>query len=118
MSSIPFRLRSLLDSGRGEVRQLEHEYHRWLVVTILSLSSCMFLLFSFLLLFTIETSSSLLLPRLLMSLTLISNIIVSYCVYQETLTRKRHLLEIQRLMLTGLSFLDSIRRGFQERFNP
>ena len=116
MSSIPHRIRNLLDSGRGEVRQLEHEYHIWLVITIFSITSCVFLFLSSLLLFDVETPSTLLLPRLLIGFTLILNIIVTYYIYQETLTRRRHLVEIQKLMLTGLSFLDSLRRGFQDRF--
>jgi len=65
MSSIPHRIRNLLDSGRGEVRQLEHEYHIWLVITIFSITSCVFLFLSSLLLFDVETPSTLLLPRLL-----------------------------------------------------
>ncbi len=46
----------------------------------------------------------------------ISNVGIFYLVFQETLSRRRYLLEIQRLMMNGLSFLDSIRRGFKDMF--
>ncbi|MHA2174625.1 MAG: hypothetical protein ACXABI_07340 [Candidatus Hodarchaeales archaeon] len=116
MSSIPLPIRKLIDSGRGEVRQLEREYHRWFVITFLSVTSCVFLVLSLPLLFTVEATNSLVFPRLLIGLTIIINIPVTYYVYRETLSRRQYLAEIQKLMLTGLSFLDAIRRGFQDRF--
>ena len=116
MSAIPSSIRRFLDSGRGEIRQLEHEYHIWLLTTVLSFISVILLMGISIMLFTLDTTSSLNIIRLAVGLAIFINIFVTYIIFQETLNRRRYLLEIQKLMLNGLSFLDSIRRGFRDMF--
>ena len=116
MSAIPHSIRKFLDSGRGEIRQLEHEYHIWLLTTVLAFCSSMLLIGVSIALFALNTSDSLIVVRLAIGVTVIINIFVTYVTFQETLTRRRYLFEIQKLMLNGLSFLDSIRRGFKDMF--
>jgi len=67
-------------------------------------------------LFLLDTSEDLSVVRLLVGVAAAADFIVSYFVFQETLARRRYLLEVQRLMLQGLSFLDSVRRGFRDLF--
>ncbi len=116
MSVIPPSIRKFLDSGRGEIRQLEHEYHIWLIATLLAGITSILLIIALLLLFTIESNNNLIFIRIIIGLAFISNVIIFSIVYQETLSRRRYLLEIQRLMMNGLSFLESIRRGFRDMF--
>ncbi|MHA1977373.1 MAG: hypothetical protein ACW98I_10765 [Candidatus Hodarchaeales archaeon] len=116
MSAIPPSIRKFLDSGRGEIRQLEHEYHIWLVTSILAGISCILLIIGTLLLFTLENNENLLFIRVLIGLAAISSTIIFYLVFQEMVRRRNYLLEIQRLMMNGLSFLDSIRRGLKDMF--
>jgi hypothetical protein len=116
MSAIPPSIRKILDSGRGEVRQLEREYHIWFITTIISALSCILLVSISLILFSVDTTDSLVLIRLVIGVVILLNMIITYMVFQETLARRRYLLEIQRLMLSGLSFLDSLRRGFRDMF--
>ena len=116
MSAIPPTIRKFLDSGRGEIRQLEHEYHVWFLTTVLTVISTIILIGVSLALFTLENSDSLIVIRLAVGIAIMINVFVTYVVFQETMTRRRYLLEIQKLMLNGLSFLDSIRRGFKDMF--
>ncbi len=116
MSAIPPSIRKILDSGRGEVAQLEQQYHIWLLVTVLSVGAGVILLGVSLMLFLLETNADLTLVRLLIGLAAGADFIASYFVFQETLARRRYLLEVQRLMVSGLSFLDSVRRGFRDLF--
>ena len=67
-------------------------------------------------LFSLNTDNSYLLVRLMVGVAAIINIFVTYILFQETLNRRRYLLEIQRLMKNGLSFLDSIGRGLRGLF--
>ena len=116
MAAIPPTIRKFLDSGRGEIRQLEHEYHIWFLTTVLTVVSSIILIGISIALFTLENSDSLIIIRLAIGIALMINIFVAYVVFQETMVRRRYLLEIQKLMLNGLSFLDSIRRGFKDMF--
>lgn len=116
MSSIPPSIRKFLNSGRGEIHQLEHEYHVWLISSILAGISSILLFIAILLIFALESNEELVFIRLTIGISAISNVVIFYIVFQETLNRRRYLLEIQRLMKNGLTFLDSIRRGFQDMF--
>ena len=111
LSAIPPSIRKILDSGRGEVRQLEREYQLWFVLSVLAFFSCILLLGTSVLLFSLDDSSSYLLIRLMVGVAAIVNIFITYIIFQETLNKRRYLLEIQQLMKDGLSFLDSLRRG-------
>ena len=116
MSAIPPTIRKFLDSGRGEIRQLEHEYHIWFLTTALSSVSVITLIGVSLALFALESADSLIVLRYAIGIAIMINVFVTYVVFQETMARRRYLLEIQKLMLNGLSFLDSIRRGFKDMF--
>ncbi len=115
-SAIPPSIRKILDSGRGEVAQLERQYHIWLFITILAVFAGVLMLGVSIILFLLDTSEDLSVVRLLIGVAAGADFIVSYFVFQETLARRRYLLEVQRLMLQGLSFLDSVRRGFRDLF--
>ncbi|MFX1282073.1 MAG: hypothetical protein ACFFB5_00400 [Promethearchaeota archaeon] len=115
-SAIPPSIRKILDSGRGEVTQLERQYHIWLFVTILAVSAGVLMVGVSIILFLLDTSEDLSIVRILIGVAAAADFIVSYFVFQETLARRRYLLEVQRLMLQGLSFLDSVRRGFRDLF--
>ena len=52
----------------------------------------------------------------MVGVAVIINIVIAYFMFQEVLNRRRYLLEIQRLMKNGLSFLDSIGRGLKDFF--
>ncbi|MHA1994997.1 MAG: hypothetical protein ACW97Z_10680 [Candidatus Hodarchaeales archaeon] len=116
MSAIPPSIRKFLDSGRGEIRQLEHEYHIWLIATSLTIFTTILMITALTLLFTLESNENLTIIRIFIGLAVIGNITVFYFIYQEMASRRRYLLEIQKLMKNGLSFLDSIRRGFKDMF--
>jgi len=116
MSAIPPSIRKFLDSGRGEIRQLEHEYHIWLVTTVLMAFMTILLLTALTLLFAVDSNEDLFLIRIIVGLAVIGNSVIFSIVYQEMVSRRRYLLEIQKLMKNGLSFLDSIRRGFKDMF--
>lgn len=115
-SAIPPSIRKILDSGRGEVAQLERQYHIWLFITVLAISAGALMLGVSIILFLLESNEDLSIVRILIGLAAAADFIVSYFVFQETLARRRYLLEVQRLMLSGLSFLDSVRRGFRDLF--
>ncbi len=116
MSAIPQSIRKILDSGRGDVDQLERQYHIWLLVTVLALIAGVLMFGVLIILFLLDTGENLTIVRLLVGLAAGADFIVSYFVFQETLARRRYLFEVQRLMLSGLSFLDSVRRGFRDLF--
>ena len=116
MAAIPPSIRKFLDSGRGEIHQLEHEYHIWFVATLLTGVSSILLIIVNFMLFTLENNEDLIIIRLLIGIVTVSNTVIFYIVFQEMQSKKRYLLEIQRLMMNGLSFLDSIRRGFKDMF--
>ena len=116
MPSIPTSMRKILNSGKGEVNQLEHEYHIWLVLSGLAIISCILLLGTSISLFSLNNNNSFLLIRLMVGIAAIINIVIAYVIFQEVLNRRRYLLEIQRLMKNGLSFLDSIGRGLKDIF--
>ncbi|MHA1946923.1 MAG: hypothetical protein ACXAC6_11680 [Candidatus Hodarchaeales archaeon] len=116
MSAIPPSIRKILNSGRGEVKQLEHEYHIWLVLFGLASLSCILLLGTSISLFSLDSNNSYILIRLMVGVAAIINIFITYIILQETLNKRRYLLEIQRLMKNGLSFLDSIGRGLKGLF--
>ncbi len=116
MSIIPPSIRKILNSGRGEVNQLEHEYQIWLVLSGLSIISCIMLIGTSVGLFSLDSNNSYFLIRLMVGIAAIINIIIAYVIFQETLNRRRYLLEIQKLMKNGLSFLDSISRGLKGLF--
>ena len=116
MSAIPPSIRRILNSGRGEVKELEHEYHIWLVLSGLATLSCILLLGASIILFSLDNNQSYLFIRLMVGVAAIINVFISYVVFQETLNRRRYLLEIQRLMKNGLSFLDSLGRGLKGLF--
>ena len=115
MSSIPPSIRKILTSGRGEMVQLERQYHIWLIITVLgivvevALISVSFLLF-------LDATPNLSIPRILVGMAALVNIVVLYVVSQETLSRRRYIFEVKRMMVTGLSFLESIRRGLRDLF--
>ena len=67
-------------------------------------------------LFLLETEEDLSVVRILIGVAAGADFIVSYFVFQETIARRRYLLEVQKMMLQGLSFLDSVRRGFRDLF--
>ncbi|MHA1215576.1 MAG: hypothetical protein ACTSPG_09765 [Candidatus Hodarchaeales archaeon] len=114
MSAIPPSIRKILDTGRGEVRQLEQQYHIWLFTTIISALLGLALVLVSIILLLYEDRDSLLLVRLLIGLAVGLDVFVFYVLLKETQSRRRYLLEIQRLMMSGLSFIDSIRRGFRD----
>lgn len=116
MSVIPQSIRKILDSGRGDVDQLERQYHIWLLVTVLAVIAGVLMFGVLIILFLLDTGENLTIVRLLVGLAAGADFIVSYFVFQETLARRRYLFEVQRLMLSGLSFLDSVRRGFRDLF--
>ncbi len=116
MSAIPQSIRKILDSGRGDVDQLERQYHIWLLVTVLAVIAGVLMFGVLIILFLLDTGENLTIVRLLVGLAAVADFIVSYFVFQETLARRRYLFEVQRLMLSGLSFLDSMRRGFRDLF--
>ena len=116
MSAIPPGIRKILDSGRGEVAQLERQYHIWVLITVLAVFAGVLMVGVSIILFLLDTSDDLTIVRLLVGLAAGVDFVVSYFVFQETLARRRYLLEVQRMMLQGLSFLDSVRRGFRDLF--
>jgi len=116
MRAVPPSIRKILNTGRGEVNQLEHEYHIWLVLSGLAIVSCILLLGTSVSLFSLDNNDSYFLTRLMVGIAAIINIVIAYVVFQEALNRRRYLLEIQRLMKNGLSFLDSIGRGLRDLF--
>ncbi|MHA2225567.1 MAG: hypothetical protein ACXAC8_10210 [Candidatus Hodarchaeales archaeon] len=116
MSAIPPTIRKILDSGKGEVTQLERQYHIWLITTIFAVFAGILMLGVSILLFLQDTRDDLMLVRLLAGLAAGTDFIVAYFVFQETLARRRYLIEVQRLMISGLSFFDSVRRGFRDLF--
>jgi MFS family permease len=116
MSAIPPSVRKILDSGRGEVTQLQRQYHIWLITTIIAFSAGILLIGVSIILFLVDKEDSLIIVRILVGVAAGADFIVSYVVFQETLARRRYLLEVQRLMVSGLSFLDSVRRGLRDLF--
>lgn len=116
MSAIPTGIRKFLDSGRGELKQLEQQYHIWLLVTILAIGAGILMFVVSIMLFLYEGNADLALIRLLIGLAAGADLVVSYFVFSETIARRRYLLEVQRLMMTGLSFMDGIRRSLKEFF--
>ena len=116
MSAIPTGIRKFLDSGRGELKQLEQQYHIWVVITILAVSAGVLMLIVSIMLFLYERNDELALIRLLIGLAAGADLVVSYFVFSEMIARRRYLLEVQRLMMTGLSFVDGIRRSLKEFF--
>lgn len=115
-SAIPPSIRKILDSGRGEVAQLERQYHLWVFITVLAVTAGVLLIGVSIILFLLETNEDLSVVRLLIGIAAGADFIVSYFVFQETIARRRYLLEVQKMMLQGLSFLDSVRRGFRDLF--
>lgn len=116
VSAIPPSIRKILDSGRGEVVQLERQYHIWVLITVLSFFAGGLMVGVSIILFLLDSSENLTIVRLLIGVAAGADFIVSYFVFQETLARRRYLLEVQKLMVSGLSFLDSVRRGFRDLF--
>ena len=116
MSAIPPSIRKILDSGKGEVTQLERQYHIWVLITVLSFFAGGLMVGVSIILFLLDSSENLSIVRLLIGVAAVADFIVSYFVFQETLARRRYLLEVQKLMVSGLSFLDSVRRGFRDLF--
>jgi hypothetical protein len=116
MSAIPPGIRKILDSGKGEVEQLQRQYHIWVITTVLAVSAGIILFGDSLLLFITDKDGALALPRILIGLAMVGDFFVSYVVYQETIVRRRYLLEVQKFMISGLSFLDSVRRGLRNLF--
>ncbi len=116
VSAIPPSIRKILDSGRGEVTQLERQYHIWVLITVLSFFAGGLMVGVSIILFLLDSSENLSIVRLLIGVAAVADFIVSYFVFQETLARRRYLLEVQKLMVSGLSFLDSVRRGFRDLF--
>lgn len=116
MSAIPPSIRKILDSGRGEVEQLQRQYHIWLITTALAISAGIMLFGVSILFFLTDSDGTLALARILIGLAMVCDFFVSYIVYQETIVRRRYLLEVQKLMISGLSFLDSVRRGLRNLF--
>ena len=116
LSAIPPSIRKILNSGRGEVKQLEHEYHIWLILSGLAIFSCILLFVTSISLFSLDSENSYLLVRLMVGVAAIINIFITYILLQETLNRRRYLLEIQRMMRNGLSFLESLGRGLKDLF--
>lgn len=116
MSAMPSSIRKILDSGRGEVAQLERQYYIWIFVTVLAVFAGVLMIGVSIILFLLDISEDLTIVRLLVGLAAGVDFVVSYFVFQETLARRRYLLEVQRMMLQGLSFLDSVRRGFRDLF--
>lgn len=115
-SAIPPSIRKIIDSGRGEVAQLERQYHLWVLITVLAVTAGVLMIGASIILFLLETDEDLTIVRLLIGLAAGADLIVSYFVFQETIARRRYLLEVQKMMLQGLSFLDSVRRGFRDLF--
>ena len=116
MSAIPTGIRKFLDSGRGELKQLEQQYHIWLLITILAIGAGILMFVVSIMLFLYEGNVDLALIRLLIGVAAGADLVVSYFVFSETIARRRYLLEVQRLMMTGLSFMDGIRRSLKEFF--
>lgn len=115
-SAIPPSIRKILDTGRGEVAQLERQYHIWIIITVLAVTAGVLMIGVSVILFLLETDVDLTVVRLLIGLSAGADFIVSFFVFQETIARRRYLLEVQKMMLQGLSFLDSVRRGFRDLF--
>jgi MFS family permease len=116
MSAIPSGIRKFLDSGRGELKQLEQQYHIWVIITILAVGAGLLMFVVSVMLFLYEGNEDLALIRLLIGLAAGADVVVSYFVFSETIARRRYLLEVQRLMMSGLSFMDGIRRSLKEFF--
>lgn len=116
MTAIPTGIRKFLDSGRGELKQLEQQYHIWVLITILAIGAGILMFIVSIMLFLYEGNDDLALIRLLIGLAAGADLVVSYFVFSETIARRRYLLEVQRLMMTGLSFMDGIRRSLKEFF--
>jgi MFS family permease len=116
MSAIPSSIRKFLDSGRGELKQLEQQYHIWVIITILAVGAGLLMFIVSIMLFLYEGNEDLALIRLLIGLAAGADVVVSYFVFSETIARRRYLLEVQRLMMSGLSFMDGIRRSLKEFF--
>ena len=116
LSVIPPSIRKIISSGRDEISQLEHQYHIWFLLSGFSIFSSILLLITTISLSLVTDNSNLLLIRLMIGVATIINITLSYIVILETINRRRYLLEVQRLMKSGLSFLDSISRGLKGLF--
>ena len=115
----------MCDSSRRDSKNLtvfslsdkfSHEYHIWLVSTLLAVFTNILLFTVLILLFALESNDNLIFIRLIVGVAVIGNIILLYIIYQEMISRRRYLLEIQKFMRDGVSFLDSIRRGFKDMF--
>lgn len=116
MSAIPSGIRKVIDSGRGELKQLERQYHIWIIITSLSVGIGIILFIVSIMLFFYERSEELSIIRLLVGIAVGADMIVSYIIFSETIARRRYLLEVQRLMTSGLSFMDGIRRSLKGFF--
>ncbi len=116
MSAIPSGIQKVLDSGRGELKQLERQYHIWIIITSLSVGIGIILFIVSIMLFFYERSEELGIIRLLIGITVGADLIVSYMVFSETIARRRYLFEVKRLMTSGLSFMDGIRRSLKGFF--
>ena len=116
MSAIPPTIRNILDSGKGEIRLLEQQYRIWYLTTLLTGFMGFLLLLGSLLLALVEIQDDILFVRIIIGLAFGIDLFVFYIVFQETLSRRRYLLEVERLMMSGMTFIDSIRRGFRDFF--
>ncbi|UCG01723.1 MAG: hypothetical protein JSW11_19190 [Candidatus Heimdallarchaeota archaeon] len=88
----------------------------WVLITVLAVTAGVLMIGVSIIFFLLETDEDLSVVRLIIGLAAGADFIVSYFVFQETIARRRYLLEVQKMMLQGLSFLDSVRRGFRDLF--
>jgi len=81
MSAIPPSIRKIIDSGRGEVAQLQRQYHIWLIVTILAASAGVLLMISSILMFLVDLDNSLSIVRILIGMAMGADFIVFFVVF-------------------------------------
>ena len=116
MSSIPPSIRKILDSGRGEAKQIEREYHLWLLMTILAFSASLILFLVSVFLAVSELNNELAIIRIFIGVSAITNLTLAYFLLQETLERRRYVQEVKKLMLQGISVMEGIRKSFRDLF--
>ncbi len=117
LSSIPPSIRKILASGRVEVKQIEREYHLWLIMTIIAFSTSLMLFLVSVFLAVSELNSDLAIIRIFIGISAIANFVLAYFLLQETIERQRYMQEVKKLMLQGISVMEGIRRSFRDLFS-
>ena len=112
-SRFPFSFRGILDGGKKEVLRLEREYQYWVLTTIFSGIAGFLSLLSVFWLFAIDINQEYLVLRIFIGIATILDFSIMYFVLLETQRRRSYLLEVKKLMQTGVSFLDAIKQTFR-----